>query len=272
MATEFFDTAEVALNDGGQSWGNLGLWCEGDSYSEACRRLALELGTMAGLDSSSQVLDVGFGCGDQLLLWLEHFDVASLQGVNLSASQTARAKQRLQQHGQQQHCRHLGQGDVADTDCRPAPDAATPNRILCLDSAYHFPARPGFFAHAASTLSGGGKLCLSDFVLAANYPGGLLELPLRAMLQASRIPRANLLTEAHYTAQLADAGFNHIETRDISREVMLGFSGWWSRYREKARQLPTRSRLKYAGTAGFLHWAYRRDVLRYVIIKAEVAA
>ncbi len=272
MAAEFFDTAEIALNDGDQCWGNLGLWREGDSYSGACHRLALELGDTAGLDNSSQVLDVGFGCGDQLLLWLEHFGVASLQGVNLSASQTARAIARLRQRGHGQHCRHLKQADVSEENRWPAPEAAVPNRILCLDSAYHFRARQHFFAHAATTLSQGGKLCLSDFVLAPTYRRGVREPALRAMLQASRIPRHNLLSLENYAAQLDSAGFTRIETRDLSREVMLGFAGWWSQYQQQAGPLPVRSRLKYAVTARFLHWAYRHELLRYLMISAEPGA
>ncbi len=270
MPTEFFDTAEIALNDGDQSWGNLGLWREGDSYSEACRSLALELGTMAGLDDNSHVLDVGFGCGDQLLLWLEHFGVQSVQGVNLSASQCARAIALLEAHGQGHHGQHLAQGDVGDERCWPAAGAPAPNRILCLDSAYHFPARQQFFARAARTLSPGGRLCLSDFVLSESYRGNVQELSLDAMLRASRIPRHNMLSLDEYSGQLSAAGFSRLDSRNLSREVMLGFSDWWYRFRREAGRLPVRSRLKYAVTARFLRWAFSNQVLRYVIIRAEI--
>ncbi len=268
MPPEFFDTAEIALNEDGQSWGNLGLWETDDNYSQACRRLAVALGSHAGLDDSSHVLDIGFGCGDQLLLWLRQFHVATLQGVNLSTSQTRRATALLLQHELGQHCAHLRQGDVNESGLWPVPGAPSPSHILCLDSAYHFPERDSFFARATGCLAVGGRLCLTDFVLADGFQPGLRELPLRAMLRAARIPRGNMVTVARYREQLADAGFAAAEVADISSEVMSGFSSWWLRHRHRARHLPLRSRLKYGITARFLDWAYRNGVLRYVVISA----
>ena len=89
------------------------------------------------------------------------------------------------------------------------------------------------------------------------------------MLRASRIPRRNIVTLARYTEGLADNGFGGIEVRDLSEQVMLGFSSWWERYREGISQLPMRSRLKYGITARFLRWAYRNNVLRYVALSAR---
>lgn len=267
MSSEFFSTAEIALNESGQSWGNLGLWRESDSYSDACRSLALALGSAAKLDQQSHVLDMGFGCGDQLLLWLEHFQVATLQGVNLSVSQTRRAVELLQSHGHRQHCDQLSQGDASNIDAWPTSDAPAPNRILCLDCAYHFPERGMFLVHAARQLSGGGTLCLTEFVLAEDF-GAAGEIPLRVMLGASRIPRRNLVTWSHYREQLAGAGFDRVEASDLSEDVMLGFADWWSRYRAHAEHLPRSLWLKYAVTARFLRWAYRQRALRYILISA----
>jgi microcystin synthetase protein McyJ len=267
VRTEFFDTAEVALNDGAQSWGNLGLWDTASTYSDACRALALALGTEAGLDERCHVFDAGFGCGDQLLLWLEHFKVASVQGVNLSNTQTDRARESLKRRGYGKHSNALHQGNIND----PArwPEQGQVNRVLCLDSAYHFPRRTDFLTRAARCLPAGGVLCLTDFVLSESYRGGVGELLLRAMLACSRIPRENLVTLPRYREQLADAGFEQVQTMDISEPVMLGFSHWWSRYRRNASHLPKRSRLKYAVTARFLRWAHRRQILQYILIAAR---
>ncbi len=269
VATEFFDTAEVALNAGDQSWGNLGLWQDEDSYSDACRGLALALGIEAGLDAESHVFDAGFGCGDQLLLWLEHFHVATLQGVNLSETQTRRALDLLKRHGHHKHCETLRQGDIHNSAHWPAPGAPRPNRVLCLDGAYHFPGRASFLAQAGRSLAPGGVLCVTDFVLPESFQGGLRSLPLHAMLRGSRIPRDNLVTTARYREQLFEAGFDQVAIRDLSESVMLGFSAWWARYHRRASHLPARSRLKYAVTARFLGWAYHKTVLRYVLISAR---
>lgn len=269
MPAEFFDTAEIALNKDGQSWGNLGLWRDGDHYSDACRELALALGRAADLKEGSHVFDAGFGCGDQLLLWLEHFHVASLQGLNLSTSQTQQAKALLEQHGHAHHGQQLVKGDIDDFGLWPRAGAPAPDRILCLDSAYHFPRRDAFLEHAGRALPSGGRLCLTDFVLGETVLGGARELVQDAMLQASRLPRENLVSTTEYHAVLEQAGFDDIELKDISRAVMRGFAAWWASYRSKAAQLPIRSRLKYAVTASFLDWTYRKGALRYLLISAR---
>lgn len=268
MPAEFFNTAEIALNSPAQSWGNLGLWRDSEDYSEACRRLALALGDSAELDSESHVLDAGFGCGDQLQLWIEHFNIASLQGIKLSQSQTRNAIDLLQRSGHAQHCKYLLQGDINQPDLWPAKGAHPPNRILCLDSAYHFPDRAAFLARAGDVLPKGGGICLSDFILSAPSRPVPQQLSLRSMLWCSRIPWRNLATAAQYVEQLQGAGFGSAQIEDISAEVMEGFAHWWQRFRDQVGQLPAKSRLKYAVTARFLNWAYRENVLRYIIISA----
>ena len=75
---EFFDCQELVLNiQINESWANLGLWESGDSYSQAGRRMAHELGELARLNSSDSILDIGFGNGDQLQLWRQEFRVKS---------------------------------------------------------------------------------------------------------------------------------------------------------------------------------------------------
>ena len=144
---EFHDLAEVALNRQGQSWGNLGYWQSETEYSDACRALALLLGAQAGLDQQSLVFDAGFGCGDQLLLWLEHFRVAQVRGANLSRSQTAYAKAKLAKAGFPAAATAIVQDDINDAEAWTAAlGEEKPSHVLALDCAYHFPDRVAFIA------------------------------------------------------------------------------------------------------------------------------
>lgn len=264
--SEFHDLSEVALNAEGKSWGNLGYWSDGDSYSDACRSLATLLGNSSALDSGSTVLDVGFGCGDQLLLWLSEFQVRSVAGVNYSHSQTRWAQQRGKASPYSERL-DLLQGDVDNEELwrQWQESKARINRVLALDCLYHFPCRQRFLRRAAGLLTQGGCLGVTDFVLADGLSQrSLAHRALRWMLKQSRIPEHNLVYRDDYAGQLHEAGFERFEIVDISEQVMQGF--WqWSRVR---RDIPWHRWLKYEVTGRFLGWAYRKQVLRYCLVVA----
>ncbi len=169
QTSDFYDLSERLLNSGDAYWGNLGYWKVGDDYSAACEGLARQLATAVNLNQDSRILDAGFGCGDQLLLWLKDYNIQLLCGINYSASQTVLAKQRLKQFEFRQFelrqsqantdgthlisSENIFQGDVADlknglavvcneSDIDSRKDI---NTILALDCAYHFPFRKNFF-------------------------------------------------------------------------------------------------------------------------------
>ncbi|MEH6789842.1 hypothetical protein [Parasphingorhabdus sp.] len=279
MRREFHDLAELALNQEGQAWGNLGYWQTATDYSNACCALARILGEEAGLNSQSIVFDAGFGCGDQLLLWQNHFRVARVGGVNLSFSQTDYAKAMLDKAGFGIGAANIVQGNIDDPEAwKLAADYTAPSHVLALDCAYHFPSKVVFLQLARHHLARSGRLALTDFVLCSGPDAGFLAPRLlRGMLRLSHIPAANLVHPEQYRHQLQEAGFGKIRMTDISEQVMLGFALFTkSRLRDQMpadiRKGPRRSsRLKYWLTGHFLQWAHRRSLLRYVLISATKA-
>lgn len=267
--TEFHDLAELTLNREGQSWGNLGYWKSETDYSDACRALALLLGEQAGLERQSVIFDAGFGCGDQLLLWLQHFRVAQVRGVNLSRSQTAYAKAKLAEAGFPEISAAIIQSDINQPDAWPdALGEAKPSHILALDCAYHFPSRLAFVTLAHQHLAPAGRLGLTDFLLSDEHrTGSFSHRILRWMLRRSHIAEANIVHRDLYLRQLQESGFSKIQIIDISEHVMPGFVRFirTSRGSEKAGWS---GRIKYAVTGWFLQWAYRRRILRYCVIIA----
>lgn len=267
---EFFDLAELPLNSPDQAWGNLGYWREADDYSSACRELAVLLGERLALSSESVVFDAGFGCGDQLLLWLQQFQVGQLFGVNFSSSQTAYALSQLQRRGLAPQA-EISEGCVESAAAWSAVEASEQpvNRVIALDCAYHFPSRQNFFTKANQLLPDAGRIGLTDFVLGDGFRGraGLLG---GLMFRLSKIPRGNMVTESQYRDELAAAGFKAIEIEDISAEVMPKFGQWLRGFkRDNLRIMPRAQWLKYDGTARFLAWAYRKKLLRYVVVIAD---
>ncbi|MEO0439293.1 MAG: class I SAM-dependent methyltransferase [Pseudomonadota bacterium] len=266
---EFHDLAEIALNSDGEAWGNLGYWKEEKEYSAAGAALARLLGDAVQLDTESVIMDAGFGCGDQLLLWLDHYHIAGLHGVNNSHSQTAFARQRLTEAGHGRFAEQLHEGDVNE----PAhwdfgTGAPAVNRVIALDCAYHFPDRGRFWQQAARALQPGGRVGVTDLILSDRYhQGGFGSLGLTAMLKASRIPSENMIGEKEYIQKMQGAGLEQVELRDISSDVLPAFGQWWRAFRPSAR-LPWSGRLKYEITARFLGWAWRNNLLRYQLVTA----
>lgn len=266
--SEFHDLAELAINREGQSWGNLGYWKTATEYSDACRALALLLGEEAGLDRQSLVFDAGFGCGDQLLLWLDHFGVSRIYGANLSRSQTAYAKNLLAQNRHPGASRAIIEGDINDPDIWTIVlDGSTPSHVLALDCAYHFPDRSEFLRLAHQHLAPMGRLALTDFMLSDRHEtGSLRHRLLRWMLKKSHIAETNIVHRDVYLRQIQQSGFGEIRITDISEHVMPAFSAagggktGWS------------GRMKYAVTSLFLKWAYHRSVLRYYVVSATITS
>lgn len=287
---EFFNLAEQQLNPPGKFWGNLGYWpahsvaATADEYANACRALASQLAELAQLNANTIVLDVGFGCGDQLLLWLQHYRVSQLYGMNYSTSQTELAQQRLSRVGYSEQAQQCGYGDIAQLTAAGwhGYQQKHINRVLALDCIYHFSQRQQFLQQARGCLSQSGQLVYSDLFLfqplhqLPRWQAGLIRL----MLWLSRIPLANILTLQQQQQSLNQAGFVDVYHRDISTQVMLGFGRWLSGYKVKNRQATdgkTKNNnatnkkatwLKYDITAAFLSWAYRRGILGYALFRA----
>ena len=250
------------LNDGfpGSTWGNLGLWRGPEqTYPEACEALALKLAEEARLKPGCSVLDVGFGYGDQLLVWRQRFAVARITAVETDAAGVAAA------------CRKLsGFPDISvlhDDGKLRLPDERY-DCVLALDCAYHFDPRSAFFAHASRTLHPGGRLALTDLVLADGARPALLS-PLATMC---RIPADNLMTQPAYRQALLDMGFCNIRFEVLDREVLGGFAGFAVRLlRRQGVAALTPGGIRIFITAAIAGWLCRRGGSHYMLISASRA-
>lgn len=271
MTGEFHDLAESALNheSGGLThWGNLGEWGRAQTYPQACSALADRLARHARLSAHTALIDVGFGCGDQLLQWIETWGVRELSGLNLSESQTRRARERLVARGHGAVAARLSQGSAQDLAAWAQSSSRAPaDAVLALDCAYHFPSRRDFVRQAAQVLRPGGRLVTSDLVLARARLPWSARGALALMARLSHLPRQNLVDADTYQRQWTAAGFEIEGFEDLTPQVFRPFGDWLVRYR--AALAPTLARdidwTKYRATAAFLRWAEQAQVLRYVV-------
>lgn len=283
---EFHNLAEQQLNPPGSYWGNLGLWPQVDEdsqqkvevheqqYADACCALATELAQQVGLHAESRVLDIGFGCGDQLLLWLKQYQIQSLHGFNKSHSQTELAQQRLQQQGYGRAAEQCCYGDIAALSAPQWQQLRSQqiDRVVALDCIYHFTQRQSFLQRSQQLLSPGGRLGFTDLVLLKPFAAMSIKqrLLLRWMFAASRIPPQNIQTLEQQRLLLQQAGFSQVRYQDLSQPVMLGFASWLTAF--KSRYQHRHSRLfwlKYQVTASFLRWACQQGLLGYGVVVAD---
>ena len=243
------------------AWSNLGDWQDADTYPEAARHLALRLGRAAGLGPGHRVLDVGVGHGEQVRLWLGHFGVASVEGVDRNPEAVRRSRAALAQAGLDARVQ-VGDGvDLPVAGC-------SVDRVLALDAAYHLDPRAAFLQAAHRTLRPDGLLALTDLVLRSpeDTPGPVL----RRLAPLLGIPPTNLVTEDEYTRSLLEAGFTESVFEDLSAEVLGGFSRWaqgaWAGLALR-RPLGGWPAVALTGwVAGLAHW---RGWVSYVLVTAR---
>jgi cyclopropane fatty-acyl-phospholipid synthase-like methyltransferase len=281
---EFHDLAELQLNIDpasqsiNSSWGNLGHWQSNDDqpinhYPQACKQLAIEVAHMASLNSDHKLLDTGFGCGDQLLVWLKNFQVKHVQGLNISHSQTLHAQQTLANT----ELSSAYQYDINMADCCLESSwkklDLNFNRIIALDCIYHFSHKAQYFSLCKKHLAADGALVVSDLLAVNNQRTLWQSFLLRSICYFSHIPYQNLKTQSQYQAQLNELGLTMTQYKDISDQVFLPFGKWLNQYIPQVKDslaLPKKtSWLKYQGTAKFLAWGHRRKVFRYCILRIE---
>lgn len=193
---------------------NMGYWAEASHYDQACRDLALKLGQLAELGPHDQVLDVGCGFGEQDMLWMQHFAPREITAISITPLQIAAARR------QQRHPRlHFL---VADATHLPFADASF-DKVLALESAFHFQTREGFFAEARRVLRPGGLLVLADSLPYQTPKGLLAKARVWAMGGMWQVPLANQYSPADYQTRLQSAGFELLDWQDISEQVWLPF-------------------------------------------------
>lgn len=241
------------------------------------------------------LIDLGFGCGDQTLYLLARRFPRRLGryvGITNLASQTELAAQRLAVDAEiapevkdRVDLFTADAGDPASwgpelqnaisstssTNSGPAADdggsGSRETWLLALDTLYHFrPSRVPIFSHARSIDA---SLMAFDLLLAESvslWP----RLLLWAVCWLAGIPVGNLSTRDEYVAMLVRAGYRieGIEVRDVSACVFRGLAG----FLERRDVLLGKFGLglgRFRGARWVFEWWARSGVVRGVVVVAR---
>ncbi len=222
-------------SDGKQSWANLGDWSNAREYGAAARDLAMRVASAAGLGADHLVLDVGFGYGDSLALWLRDGAAAHVDGVEADPLRLQYARNRYRrsiEEGRLTLRRYCG--SMQETVCggsEPAPQARLAGLfdiVLAVDAAYHFPSMSDFVGECVQLARPGARIAMCTVALrhpikASSRGHSAL---VRALASAAGIPSRNLLTAEQLRAQAAYLGCSDVRVRDLSAEVLGGFAAF----------------------------------------------
>jgi microcystin synthetase protein McyJ len=196
-------------------WLNLGYWEHARTYPEAGAALARRLADAARLSPGDRVLDAGFGFGEQDILWVSEYDVAHITGVNVTSLHVEVAQKRA---------RARGLGDRLDLRLGSATelplDDASVDKVVALESAFHFDSREDFFREALRVLVPGGRLATADCVpWIGERPTGMAN---RLGWRRWGIPPANIYDREVYRDKLLAHGFVDVEVESIRHHVFPG--------------------------------------------------
>ncbi|WP_193046477.1 SAM-dependent methyltransferase [Mycolicibacterium baixiangningiae] len=247
-------------------WLNIGFWKEARSYPDACRAMAALVGEAADLQDADTVLDAGCGFAEQDIFFVEEFGVRRIVGIDITPQHIEVGQQRL---------RNLGLDDRIQLAVGSALRTGNPDgsfdKVIALESAFHFDTRDEFFREAFRVLRSGGKLVLADMLPGAGEQfSGLIRSLAR---KRACVPRANMYDRVSYVRKLTSAGFVEADVKSIAGFTYPGMARYIHHRVKKGGsyddQLDALSRDDIENIAGLELWKSSLGVSDYIIATAR---
>ncbi|KAF9544246.1 hypothetical protein EC957_012292 [Mortierella hygrophila] len=268
-------------------WFNMGFWDKDKvptmRFQDACKALVDKVTSRLDITSSSHILDVGFGCGDQDVYMAQLYKPARITGITIEPIQHHAAQDLVKRTPTPGTDINLY---VADASKLPqflesTPDlfaSSTPSsdrlfsHVISIDSAYHYNTRAAFLKNAAQVLAPNtGRLALADMILAKPAPTSGFGLSIfKTVFGAMEVPPVNMKMMDEYRQDLVDAGFVDIEIECIEERVFSGLATHIENQTSRfGGMVGPGVKWTYSALAKGLWWLDRSKWLHFVVVKAR---
>jgi hypothetical protein len=150
--------------------------------------------------------------------------------------------------------------------------ASSVDKVLSLDSAYHYVTREDFFLEAMRCLCPGGRLAVADIILAQPLTSPWSQFCLRCICWMTGIPLSNMCDWDKYRSQLLQAGFQ-AETISVQFEgqhVFGGFAAYVARQHDAFSKIVHPPLfLKFLWSAALMRRIASSGMLEFVFVVAD---
>jgi ubiquinone/menaquinone biosynthesis C-methylase UbiE len=181
-------------------------------FARAARALSQKLIALADLEPGMNILDVGCGFGGTARLIAENTRHVRVTGLNVDPRQVQKAQQIT---ADERVC-----FVEADACSMPFPSNSF-DRLIAVESVFHFPSRMKFLREVRRVLKPGGQLVLSDFVLNGfKLPSTAAKILLQGNPMERFYGRVNATTITGYFVMAAVSGLRLLEHDNVTAKTL----------------------------------------------------
>lgn len=223
---------------------NYGLWDNNHTtLKDANENLCHFIYNKANLegDDGFCILDVGCGYGHQDFYWINKLNPRSkIYAVDISDTQIKYATDMSAYKQIPESKLQFIPGDAHNIDSVISMTGLGLNkfdRIISLESAFHYKDRPLFFNHVGKLLDKNGRFIISDIILSGSGSGSNSIL-LNLFCDFLHIPKQNLICLPEWKSQLETAGLTIMDIYDVTEQTFCPYYKYFFTEYIKNKGLP----------------------------------